>query len=270
MYRQSSGIFMGSSPAPDFANYFAFMHEFRFYQEMITEFQLARADGRTPLYPFDFIEQFGVCTKRYTLIDDIFTVALASQTGGISLADVVLSGSTVCHGAETLGGMYDPFIPGPGNTPVPTSISLTRDQSGPAVNFLDMHIAQNASGSYVTVFDKRDTLPSLQHYRRFPHFETLRSLRCKYAVFHSQMCRFAARCTRTTAFERATAKLLSDMLRHHYRVRPLRSKLYNFSSFFFVRSPIHVPRSASKSVRLSFWTRVQQRIWFRVATHDFT
>lgn len=30
IYHQSSGIFMGTSPAPDLANIFAFMHEFDF------------------------------------------------------------------------------------------------------------------------------------------------------------------------------------------------------------------------------------------------
>ena len=134
MFRQSSGIFMGSSFAPDLANYFGFMHEYPFYLEMIEEFSAARVGNRPSLYPFAFIEQFGTMTKRY--IDDIITISLASQQGGLGFQDIIFSGNRlfilthendsnweyiysdrtvldenrVMMVPETLGGMYDKWI----------------------------------------------------------------------------------------------------------------------------------------------------------------
>ena len=64
VYRQASGIFMGSSFAPDLANYFGFMHEYDFYVEMVTEYCNAMKENRPSLYSFNFIVQFGARTKR--------------------------------------------------------------------------------------------------------------------------------------------------------------------------------------------------------------
>ena len=75
MFRQSSGIFMGASFAPDMANYYAFMHEYTFYLEMITEWDSAIRSNRVPMYSMDFLLQYGARTKRY--IDDTITVSLA-------------------------------------------------------------------------------------------------------------------------------------------------------------------------------------------------
>ena len=119
------------------------------------------------------------------------------------------------------------------------------------------------------MYNKRDTLPALQHYRRFPHIETLVSDRCKYAVLHSQLCRFAERCTRLDFFEREAAKLIREMWIHSYRPRRLRQKLHNFSSTFLEKSILHVPGARSTSIRLRFWNGVEHRIWDRVATNNF-
>ena len=134
-----------------------------------------------------------------------------------------------------------------------------------------MHIVQSATGCDVGVYNKRDTLPALQHYRRFPHVETLVSDRCKYyAVLHSQLCRFAERCTRLDLFEREAAKLIREMWVHNYRPRRLRQKLRNFSSTFLEKSSLHVPGSRSTYIRFRFWGGVQHRVWERVATGNFT
>jgi len=165
--------------------------------------------------------------------------------------------------------MYDPFIPSPDGTVVPTSIALTREQVGHTVHFLDMTVVQSATGCDVRTYNKREDLPPLRNYRRFPHSETLVSSRCKYAVLHSQMCRFAERCTRLDFFERETAKLIHEMWMHNYRPRRLRNKLRNFSSTFLEKSPLHVPGSRSTYIRLRFWSGVQYRVWDRVMTNNF-
>ena len=45
MYKQASGIFMGTAPAPDLANDIAFMHEFMFLRVMIDKYVQAMNDG---------------------------------------------------------------------------------------------------------------------------------------------------------------------------------------------------------------------------------
>ena len=46
---------MGTAPAPDLANDFAFMHEFKFLKVMIDEYVHAINSGNEPLYPYAFI-----------------------------------------------------------------------------------------------------------------------------------------------------------------------------------------------------------------------
>ena len=73
---------MGTSPAPELANNFAFWHEYEFLSHMVNEYKQIGPCR----YPFQFINQFATRTKRY--IDDIFTVSL-ERMSGISLMDVI-------------------------------------------------------------------------------------------------------------------------------------------------------------------------------------
>ena len=83
MYRQTSGVFMGTSPAPEQANDFAFWHEYElFLTHMVNEYK-QYGPGR---YPFEFISQYAGSTKQY--IDDI-TVS-RGHTIGPSLQDIIL------------------------------------------------------------------------------------------------------------------------------------------------------------------------------------
>ncbi|CAN0253736.1 unnamed protein product, partial [Laminaria digitata] len=102
MYKQSSGIFMGTAPAPDLANDFAFMHEFNFLKVMIDEYVHARNTGNEPLYPYAFIEQYGASTKRF--IDDILTISLGSQTEGPTFEQIMKQEGNI------YGGMYPSFV----------------------------------------------------------------------------------------------------------------------------------------------------------------
>ena len=63
IHKQSSGIFMRTSPAPGLVNYVAFMHEFKFLTVIIDEFEHAKNNGNEPLYPYTFIEQYANSTK---------------------------------------------------------------------------------------------------------------------------------------------------------------------------------------------------------------
>ena len=71
---------MGTAPAPDLNNDFAFMLEFNFLKVMIDEYMHAINSGNEPLCPYAFIEQYGASTKRFR--DDIVTFSLGSQTEG--------------------------------------------------------------------------------------------------------------------------------------------------------------------------------------------
>lgn len=71
-------------------------------------------------------------------------------------------------------------------------------------------------------------LPTLQHYRRFPHFGRHVSPRCKSAVLHGQMCPLSVSCTRLEFFECETAKVMNGMSDHHQPPSLLGCKLFAF------------------------------------------
>ena len=119
------------------------------------------------------------------------------------------------------------------------------------------------------VYDKRGEMPVLCRYRKFPHVETKLSQRCLYAVLHSQLCRFAVRCTRIEYFEVAAAKLMADMCLHLYNRERLDNKLFSFSKFFFRKSPIPIQNLFSLEARRLFWHQVQLNIWDRIDREDF-
>ena len=109
-------------------------------------------------------------------------------------------------------------------------------------------------------YDKRDSMPALASYRKFPHIETTVSTSCKYAVQHSQLCRFAYRCTRREYFVDAASRLIRDMWLHGYNLKLLRSKLNNFETTFWrtSRIPLAIP---CKMTRRIFWRKLALDIY---------
>ena len=189
VYEQSSGIFMGTAPAPDLANGFEFMHECNFVKEMISNYTNAKINGTVPLYPLEFIEQYGSSTKRF--IDDIITVS-----SGSSISEGPIFEQIIKQDGGTYGGMYPVCVVGCEGEPIVNPISNTKEQTGQTVHFLDMEILRSKPGvSQIRMYDKRDYMPTLAEYRRYPHIETRLSKKCLYATLHCQLCRFAVRCS---------------------------------------------------------------------------
>ena len=156
MYRQTSRVFMGTSPAPELANGFAFWHEFEFLTHMVNEHK-QYGPGR---YPFDFISQYTGSTKRY--IDNIFIVSLG-HTIGPSLLDII-SQNCVFY------SMYPTKVREVDGRVRPSPISVVREQVGPSIHFWDMEIIQPLPGECsVKMYDKRDNMPTLASYRKLPH-----------------------------------------------------------------------------------------------------
>ena len=56
---------MGTAPAPDLANDFAFMHEFKFLKVMIDEYVHAINSGNEPLYPYAFYKKLKNVSCEY-------------------------------------------------------------------------------------------------------------------------------------------------------------------------------------------------------------
>ena len=126
---------MGTAPAPDLANDFAFKHEFKFIK-MINEYVHAINSGNEPLYPYAFIKQYGTSTKRFV---DIITVSLGSQTEGPAFEHIIKQQENV------YGGMYPSFIEDADGEEIENPISIVKEQSGETVHFLDMEIVQSLS-----------------------------------------------------------------------------------------------------------------------------
>ena len=220
MYRQTSGVFMGTSQAPELANDFAFSHEYEFLTHKVNE-HIQYGPGR---YLFDFISQHTGSTKRY--IDDIFTVSLG-RTIGPSLQDIILQNGVFY-------GMYPTTVREFDGSVWPSPISIVRERVGPSIHFLDMEIIQQPFPELCSIemYDKRDNMPTLTSYRRFLHIETDISVRCKYGVLHSQLCRLSYLCTQREYFIEAASRLIRDMYTQGYDLKLLRRKLYNFQSTF--------------------------------------
>ena len=144
----------------------------------------------------------------------------------------------------------------------PSPISIVREQVGPSIHFLDMEIIQLLPGvCSVKMYDKRDNMPTLASYRRLPHIETTISVRCKYAVLHSQLCRFSYRCTRREHFIEAASRLIRDMYTQGYDLKLLRRKLYNFQSTFWRTTKV-LSAPTSKGTRRMFWHKLTSEIYY--------
>ena len=171
VYKQSPGIFMGTAPAPDLANDFAFMHdELNFLKTMINKYLLDTKNNIEPLYPLEFIEQYDSNTKRF--IGDILTVApgLPSRKGSTFEQIIKREGGE----GGVYGGMYPEYIlDDEGEQVANPVVSITKEQRGQTVHFLDMEILQSTPGvSQIRMYDKRDDMETLEQNRRYPHIET--------------------------------------------------------------------------------------------------
>ena len=112
------------------------------------------------------------------------------------------------------------------------------------------------------MYNKRDNMPTLASYRRFPHIETTVSVRCKYAVLDSQMCWFPYRCTQREYFIEAASRLISDMYAQGYDLKLLGRKLYNFQSLFWRTSKV-LSSPSSKRTRRFFWHKLTSEIYLK-------
>ena len=75
VHKQSSVIFIGTAPAPDLGNDFAFMHEIDSLNVVTNRYLRDTRNSTKPLYPLEFIEQYGSNTLRDAHIYDTVTVA---------------------------------------------------------------------------------------------------------------------------------------------------------------------------------------------------
>ena len=135
--------------------------------------------------------------------------------------------------------MYPEHILNDQGEQVANPVSITKEQRGQTVHFLDMEILQSTPGvSQIRMYDKRDHMATLKQYRRYPHIETRLSKKCLFATLHCQLGRFASRCSEIHFFKVAAAKLMTVMIRHGYAKERLPSKPQNFRKTFFKNSPI--------------------------------
>ena len=143
----------------------------------------------------------------------------------------------------------------------PSSISIVREQVGRSIHFLDVEVLQPFTGVCgVKMYDKRDNMPTLALYRRFPDIETTVSVRCKCAVLHSQLCQFSCRCTQREHFIEAASRLIEDMYAQGYYLKLLRRKLYNFQSTFW-RATKALCAPTFKRIRRMFWHKLTSEIY---------
>ena len=127
---------MGTAPAPDLENDFAFMHELNFLNVMINRYLLDTRNNMKPHYPLEFMEQYGSNTKRF--IHDILTVAPGLPNRKSLTFEQIIKR----EGGEggIYGGMYSEHILDDEVERVANPVSITKEQRGQTVHFLDMDI----------------------------------------------------------------------------------------------------------------------------------
>ena len=113
---------MGTSPAPDLANNFAFMHELRFLNVLMNAHDQTLAAGFDLIYPHHFAEQFAVGSKGY--IDDILPMTQGSKhNDGPVFEDIITQDGFY-------GGRYPSHVRGANGHQVPSPISITKEEAG--------------------------------------------------------------------------------------------------------------------------------------------
>ena len=116
------------------------MHEFNFLEVMINNYTHAKVNDTIPLYPLEFIEQYGSCTKRF--IDDILTVSAGSPNSNIGPTFERI----IKQDGGTYGGMYPIYVLDCEDVQIVNPVDITKEQTGQTAHFLDMEILQNQTG----------------------------------------------------------------------------------------------------------------------------
>ena len=133
---------MSTAPAPDLANDFTFMHELNFLKVMVNRYWQETRNNIEPLYPSEFIEQYGSNTKRS--IDYILTVApgLPNRKASTFEQNIKRQGGE----GGIYGGMFPEHILDDEVEQVANPVSITKEQRGQTEYFLGMQILQSAPG----------------------------------------------------------------------------------------------------------------------------
>ena len=131
-----------------------------FYPEgMINRYLLDTRNNIEPLYPSEFIEQYGSNAKRF--IDDMLTVAPGLPSWKGLTFELIIKREGWEGGVY--GGMYPEHILDDEGAQVANPVSINKEQRGQTVHFLDMEILQSTSGvSQIRMYDTRDHMIALR------------------------------------------------------------------------------------------------------------
>ena len=122
IYKQSSGILTGASPAPGLSDNFVFVHELNFLQIIKNRYMLDTRNNNEHIYHLKFIEQYGGNTKNFK--DNILTVAPGLPNRKGPTLNKLLSRK------EGKGEMYGEQVANP--------VSITEEQRVQTVHFLNV------------------------------------------------------------------------------------------------------------------------------------
>ena len=110
-------------------------------------------------------------TLRYSQIDYILTVALGLPNRKRPTFEQMIKREGGEGGIYI--GMHPEHILDDEGEQVANPVSITKEQRGQTVHFLDMEVLQSTPGvSQIRMYDERDHIATLKQYRRYPHIET--------------------------------------------------------------------------------------------------
>lgn len=213
IYRQTVGIPMGSNPCVYLANFYLFVYEYEFMQDLLRIHCSVpmRVHARRVLDAFSH-------TRRY--IDDLAQITHESAD---FVAQFFYTSQLTQHGIH---GIY------------PDSLQLEPTFTEPAasMDFMDLTIApaEMPDGSFgplvSTHFDKRRGAAFRRvHVRRFPHIQSMISSKCKYGVLGSRFVHLARTVTEVRCLIREVGGLVVDMARERYDVQRLLREVKRFA-----------------------------------------
>ena len=235
IFHQQIGVAMGLIPAGLIATLVCFHYEIRFLKRCLTRYDTLM--NTLPPHDPALEEQksrvyFILFLKRY--IDD----CLHTLTNDYDSATALYDERTAFDGSQDgtiVDGIFPKSARGPHGTPVDMPCELEAvHRPSTSITFCDWDITIDVDkGRIVTkVHDKRHRMPLFQHARTFPHVRSLIQLPAKMNVITSQFIRFSRRASSMTAFATAAARLVANMLIHHYPKNQVLRKIAHFHRYW--------------------------------------
>jgi hypothetical protein len=217
IYRQQLGVPMGFSCSPMLAVLMLAQFEIAFVRRL-----MAQSKGASGLLVDTPSGEVVLVPAVRELLQDL---AVRTACSCRAIDDILLVDMSSVERRWVLARIY------------PASLELSEEYASPGpVRYLDMEIKHDRGGFYTDLYDKRDALAAMgkmDDVLKFPHFDSVLSLQCKYGCLGSFLHRIHRGVMRVRCFRRHAVGRILFMARHGYRVKMLLHHARRFMRRFY-------------------------------------